>query len=131
MQTKPLTSVHFLAVNGSKAYETMDQHIRDQFRHILDDAKRAHLRAVRDEWCRMFDIEKEESSDGEGGGRVSLTFPVGREWTEESATTFAQDILALDLSARYGGPGRYFQNSGIGITNDGGISIWVNWGLDI
>lgn len=107
----------------------MRRHFEDQHAEILNEAKRALREAVRTEWCAMFEVEREERSDDEGGGSVSLTFPAG--WTEDQATWFASQCLDLDLSTRYGGPGRYFQDGGVGTNDDGIVTLGMRWGLDI
>ena len=109
--------------------DVMRKHWMDCHAHIVRDAKAEQLRLVREEWCRAYGVEKDEQSDDEGGGSITLVFPKG--WTEDQATTFASDCLDMALHSSYGGAGRYFQDSGIGTNDDGIVSIGVRWGLDI
>jgi len=96
---------------------------------VVIDAKAAQLQAVRDEACKAFGVICDESKDDEGGGSITLQFPKG--WTEEQAERFAENYLDLDLSYRYGGPGRYFQSGGVGTSDSGVIFLGMRWGLDI
>jgi len=127
-----LTASHFANVAKHPAsHKVMDDHFRSEAAHFLTEAKKQVEDKVRGDWCDTFDIKREENSDDEGGGSVRLEFPAERGWTEELATQFASNILSLDLGTRYGGPGRYFQDSGAFTRDDGAVLISVSWGLDI
>jgi hypothetical protein len=124
-----LCSPKFLDGNPAPAIDVMRKHWERERAGILNDA-RAKVRAeVRNEFCDAFGVEKDESSDDEGGGSITLKFPEG--WTEEQAESFAENCLDLDLSYRDGGPGRYFQQGGVGTSDEGIIFLGMRWGLDI
>lgn len=131
MTTQNITvSPKFFDEDHTSAVAIMRRHFEDRHAEIVNEAKRALREKVRGEWCAMFGVEREERSDDEGGGSVSLTFPKG--WTEDQATAFASQCLDLDLSRHYGGPGRYFQDGGVGTNPDTGmVHLSMRWGLDI
>lgn len=127
-----LTATHYSKVApnaNAEAFKVMDRHFRAEHAHILTDAKAQVERKVREDWCGIFDIEMRETDDGEGGGSLRVIFPEGRGWDADSATDFATEILALDLTHRYGGPGRYFQDASV--HEHGKVTVYVRWGLDI
>lgn len=97
--------------------------------HILTEAKAQLREAVRSEFCRAFNVVRDENRDDDGGGSITLRFPEG--WTEDEATEFAERCLDIDCSYHYGGPGRYFQSGGVGTNTDGTVTLSMRWGLDI
>lgn len=129
MTTVDLTGTHAEKITGD-AIKVMRDHFEGQHAHILTEAQAKVREAVRAQFCEMFNVAREELSDDEGGGSVSLEFPP--DWTEDQATHFAYHFLDLDLGEHYGGPGRFFQNSYIGRKcPTGEVVISVRWGLDI
>lgn len=110
--------------------KTMRAHFETVHAGIMLDAKAVLRDKVREEFCEAFNVAREERTDDDGGGSVSLTFPP--DWTEDQATRFASDFLDLDLGSSYRGPGAYFQNSRISRLNaTGEVFIGISWGLDI
>jgi hypothetical protein len=127
--TTVLKGSDFAKIN-TEALDAMRQYWGRQRDYILDEAKAKIRDEIRGEFCKAFGVKREEESDGEGGGSVQLHFPV--DWTEDDAVRFAEDCLALDLSNRDGGPGRYFQQVDIAeYVDDDHIGIYIRWGLDI
>jgi hypothetical protein len=119
----------FDGVVNLDAIDSMRDHLKQQHEDIVREAKAAQLKAVREEFCNMFGVVAEETKDDEGGGSISLRFPLG--WNEDQATEFALHCMDLDLSNIYRGPGKFFQNAGIATHSDGYPMISVEWGLDI
>ena len=116
-------------VESNHVIAVMRQHLMEEHAQIVRDAKKTQLAKVRDEFCMAFGVEKAESTDDEGGGSITLRFPLG--WNEDQAETFAANCLDLDLSHRDGGAGQYFQCGGVSTDNTGIVWLGMSWGFDI
>lgn len=119
-------------LDNTALIDAIRSHWEVKHAQIVTEARAVQRKIVRDEFCNAFNVGCVELKDDDydGGGSITLTFPP--DWTEPQAETFATDCLDLDLSERSSGPGRYFQNGGIGRHVDTGeIYISMCWGLDI
>lgn len=110
-----------------KVVEHMRRHFVKEHSYLVQDAKTEVAKRVRQDFCDAFNVILIESHADESGC-LQLEFPLS--WSEGAAEKFASQYLDLDLSNKYGGPGRYFQSCST-TKSKNALVVSCTWGMDI